>query len=73
MECTGQRWAQTASEVVWPNPCIGRPTTEAVQAHLWREDRSYPLGGGLYSGGGGVGATPHIHIHGSLIHRKEVE
>ena len=30
-------------------------------------------GGGLYSGGGGVGATPHIHIHGSLIHRKEVE
>ena len=45
-ECTGQRWAQTASEVVWPNPCIGRPTTEAVQAHLWREDRSYPLEGG---------------------------
>ena len=45
-ECTAQRWAQTASEVVWPNPCIGRPTTEAVQAHLWREDRSYPLEGG---------------------------
>ena len=45
-ECTGQRWAQTASVGVWPNPWIGRPSTEAVQAHLWREDHSYPLEGG---------------------------
>ena len=45
-ECTGQRWAQTALVGVWPNPWIGRPPTEAVQAHLWWEDRSYPLEGG---------------------------
>ena len=45
-ECTDQRWAQTASEGLWPNPWMGRPLTEAVQAHLWREDRSYPLEGG---------------------------
>jgi hypothetical protein len=44
-ECTGQRWAQTALVGVRPNPWIGRPPTEAVQAHLWREDHSYPLEG----------------------------
>jgi hypothetical protein len=45
-ECTGQRWAQTTLVRVWPNPWIGRPPTEAVQAHLWRKDCSYPLEGG---------------------------
>ena len=45
-ECTGQRWAQTASNGVRPNPWMGRTPTEAVQAHLWREDRPYPLEGG---------------------------
>ena len=45
-ECTGQRWAQTTSNGVRPNPWIGRPPTEAVQAHLWREDHFYPLEGG---------------------------
>ena len=44
-ECTGQRWAQTASVGVWPNPWMGRPPSEAVQAHLWREDPPYPLEG----------------------------
>ena len=29
-ECTSQRWAQTASNRVWPNPWMGRPLTEAV-------------------------------------------
>jgi len=45
-ECTGQRWAQTTSNGVWPNPWMGRTPTEVVQAHLWREDCSYPLEGG---------------------------
>ena len=45
-ECTGQRWAQTTSNGVWPNPWMGRPPTKAVQDHLWREDCSYPLEGG---------------------------
>ena len=45
-ECIGQRWAQTASVGVWPNPWMGRPPTEAIRAHLWGEDRSYPLEGG---------------------------
>ena len=44
-ECTGKRWAQTASVRVWPNPWMGRPPYEAVQAHLWREDPSYHLKG----------------------------
>ena len=45
-ECTGQRWAQTASNGVRPNPWMGQTPTEAVQAHVWREDRPYPLEGG---------------------------
>src|SRR6185436_8515015 len=45
-ECIGQRWAQTASNGVRPNPWMGRPPTEAVHPHLWCEDRSYPLKGG---------------------------
>ena len=45
-ECTSQRWAQTTLVGVWPNPWMGRSPTEAVLAHLWREDHSYPLEGG---------------------------
>ena len=45
-ECTGQRWAQTASKGVWPNPWAGRTPTEAVQAQFWREACAYPLEGG---------------------------
>ena len=33
-------------EAGWRQKGFGRPTTEVVQAHLWREDRSYPLEGG---------------------------
>ena len=45
-EWIGQRWAQTASVGVWPKPWMGRPPSEAVQPHLWWEDRFYPLEGG---------------------------
>ena len=45
-ESTGQRWAQTASNGVRPNPWMGRTPTEAVQAQFWREAFSYPLEGG---------------------------
>ena len=33
-ECTGQRWAQTASNEVQSNPWMGRTPTEAVQAQF---------------------------------------
>ena len=45
-EYTGQRWTQNRLSRGWPNPWMGRPPSEAVQAHLWREDPSYPLEGG---------------------------
>ena len=44
-ECTGQRWAQTASNGVRLNPWMGRTPTEAVQAQFWWEAQAYPLEG----------------------------